>query len=137
MVVTRTRISPDYIKSNSHGTTRTRISGDYIRPDTCRERTMNCYGTTRTRVSGDYYRPLVPARYSPVVHHIYPSEPEVILTREDRSNPAVTALALLVLTVGFIALVALVPYCYTEEVCTPLGNGLRQCHLERVCTTLF
>lgn len=136
MVVTRTRISPDYIKSDSHCTTRTRISGDYIRPDTCRERAMSCYGTTRTRVSDDYYRPLVPFRYTPLVQHVYRDESDVIITREDRSNSAVAALALLILSVGFIALVALVP-CYTEEVCMPLGNGLKQCHLERVCTSFF
>lgn len=148
MPVTRTRISPDYVKGTC--------------PNVCRP---TCGPTiTRTRITGDYFNPFRggffntyrPHTYCPIVvppaHPVIvnptivpPVHPVIVDSSPVASSCADAVCLAFLITAGLVCLVMAAstsytplvspnmpytsPICHTEEVC----NFLDICHLENVC----
>jgi hypothetical protein len=130
-------------------TIRTRISGDYIKAS-CN--TFNsCTTSCRTVNSQNCYRGR-PHVFNLFTNYASPynstwssSRPRAIPSYApgiETSDGSLKDLAGGIIAVGAITVIAIAilatsSVCHTEEVCQGIGFGFQQCHLERVCSSLF
>jgi hypothetical protein len=112
--------------------TRERTSNDWIEGDPY----CGAYSETRERVSSDWLEPYSNyglGYYNPSYHY-YPA-PGYGRRYVSTFSEAATNLLVGCAVLGIFTLIAMTSRrnCYHEKVCHPIGHGLRNCHMERVC----